>query len=244
MSWIAVGATVVGGVLSYAGSQNAADASSDAAKSAAQQQALNYQRASTNLQPFVSAGQGALANLTDLSNGNYGALYSSPDYQFALNSGVNASDRSAASKGSLYAGGHSADLTALGQGLASQQLGNYRSSLMNLAQLGSNSASSLAGTGTNQANQTGGYITQNGQNQIGIGNNQTNSLLNTLGQLGYLGGQAQGSQGTATQSSYTGTLSPSQPYTGAGSLSTSWPGMTGVQPTSGTTWPGYGGGFQ
>lgn len=58
--------------------------------------------------------------LSDLMK-NPGSMTSSPMYQFALDQGMNAVNRTAAAKGMLGSGGRLAELTKFGQGLASQQ---------------------------------------------------------------------------------------------------------------------------
>lgn len=79
-------------------------------------------------------------------------FYNSPDYQFALQQGTQTLDRSAASRGRLYSGGYGMDLTKYGQGMASQQLGNYTNRLADIAGIGQRTSSNLATQGQNFAN--------------------------------------------------------------------------------------------
>jgi hypothetical protein len=75
---------------------------------------------------------------------DYSAFFNTPDYQFALDQGLKATERSASARGGLRSGNTLAALTKYGQGLATQNFGNYISRLQSLAGLGS-SASNNAG---------------------------------------------------------------------------------------------------
>lgn len=111
-----------------------------------------------------------------------------PDYNFAFTQGLQALDRSAAAGTTpgLSAGGGGAVKGAeqFGQGLASQQFGNYYNRLLSLAQIGQGAASGTASTALNAGN------TQ-GTNLLNSGNSQANSLQ-AIGQA-----QASGTVGSA-----------------------------------------------
>lgn len=86
--------------------------------------------------------QTQLANLMS----NPGAMTTSPMYQFALDQGMNAVNRTAAAQHMLGSGNRLADLTKFGQGLASQQFFPMASLLSNLAGVNSsNPAAALSG---------------------------------------------------------------------------------------------------
>lgn len=94
----------------------------------------------------------------------------SPDYNFAFTQGLQALDRSAAATGTLGSGGQSKAAIEFGQGLASQQYGNYFSRLQSLSGMGQAASGSLAN------------VLQNGGNSIGAtqlnsGNAQANTLV-------------------------------------------------------------------
>ena len=113
-----------------------------------------------------AGGQGVMnSSLANFTN--------SPDYQFAFQQGMQALDRSAAASGTLQSGGQVKATQQYGQGLASQQFGNYFNRLLSLAGIGQNAASSTASTATNSAN----------------------SQANTLGAIG--SSQAAGTVGSA-----------------------------------------------
>lgn len=67
-----------------------------------------------------------------------------PGYEWRMSEGIKARDRSAAAKGSLLSGAQRKALDAWGQGLASEEYGNYFNRL-----------AAMAGAGQNAVNQTG-----------------------------------------------------------------------------------------
>lgn len=85
----------------------------------------------------VQAGQGTNAAQNQMialmQGGTAGAnaLAATPGYQFALDQGVQATDRSAAAKGTLGSGQEMAELTQYGQGLATQTLNSTMTNLSN-----------------------------------------------------------------------------------------------------------------
>jgi hypothetical protein len=133
---------------------------------------------------------------------NYSAFFNSPDYQFALQQGGLAVDRSAAARGLLTSGGTLKDLTSFGQGLASQQYGNYFNRLMSVAQLGSGaaggsaSASAAFGNAGAQSLNTLGAAQASGA--VGVANSFASLPQNLLYAQAF-----GGSGGTNSPSSYT-----------------------------------------
>ncbi len=105
---------------------------------------------------------------------DYSPFYKSPGYDFRLQEGINAIDKSAAAKGSLFSGGTGRELTRYGQGLATQEFNSYANRLASMAGLGQTATGNTAQLGSNAANQVGG-------------------LSNSLGQTIMSGGQAQAS---------------------------------------------------
>lgn len=161
---------------------SAANRASEQANALQQQQ---YEQTRSDLSPYLQQGQNALAGLTRLNNGDYSGFQNSPDYQFALQQGLQGVDRSAAARGSLYSGGQQADLTNYAQGMASQQLGQYRNSLMSLANMGASSGSALAGVGQNYAgavgNNLGNAANATGSAALSQGNNWSQALTGLAG---------------------------------------------------------------
>lgn len=144
--------------------------------------------------PWLQAGQGALGNLQKLNSGDFSAFTQSPDYQFALDEGFKAMDRSAASRGRLYSGGYGQDLTKYGQGLATQNYGNYYNRLAALANVGQTTASGLGGLGANYANSMGTALQNNASNRASSYMNQANAWNNGLTQVAGIAGNYFGSK--------------------------------------------------
>lgn len=171
-----IGATIGAAVVGGAASLGAAAMQSNSAAAA-----LAYQKAT--YAPFVSAGQGAitsLANMYGLNGANGGTtdfskFTSSPDYQFAFNQGLGALDASAASKGMLLSGAQVKDAQTFGQGLASQQFGNYVNRLLSLSQIGA-SAGTSAGAQVGATTQSLGAAQASGL--VGASNSLTGGLNN------------------------------------------------------------------
>jgi hypothetical protein len=233
MPWgaaIAAGATLVGSKLQSDASKKAANKAANAAGASADQLQQNYEKTEANLQPYADAGKSALYGITALNNGDYSAFKESPDYQFSLTQGLQGLDRSAAARGSLYSGGHSADITNYAEGLASQNYNNYYNKLAGLAQLGQSSATSLGSIGTGNAAQQGQFnlagATAQGQGIYDSANATSNALSGLAGIAGnYLGSSGysptSSSYGTPAAQSGAGLLGGAN-YTGPGSTSTSW----------------------
>lgn len=131
-----------------------------------------YDETKADYKPFQEGGQSAYADLLK----SYGVggqtqdmtgFYDSPDYQFALSQGQNALDRSAASRGRLYSGQQMKASQGYGQGLATQYLGNYRTGLGNLSNMGLSANNALAGYRQGYGNQLGQGYTNIGDIRAG-----------------------------------------------------------------------------
>jgi hypothetical protein len=133
--------------------EKAAGAQEKGADQAIAEQRRQYDQTREDQMPWLQAGQWAIPRYQDTLNGNYTDFFNSPDYLATQQQGVKAMDMSAASRGGLFGGGHSADLTKYGNQLGAQQLGNYRNALGTLAGFGQNSANALGQFGANTANQ-------------------------------------------------------------------------------------------
>lgn len=188
MSWAAVAGAavgVVGGVIQNNKSKSAANAQQAGYDAAARESGRQYDQTRQDMQPWLGAGTNALAQMQQLNSGDFRSFKQSPDYEFAFSQGLQGLDRSAAARGSLYSGGADADRMAFGQGLASQQYGNYYNRL-----------ASLAGVGQQTAGQIGQFGQQNALNQggaaIGVGNARASAYQqqghNTAQMVGAVGG--------------------------------------------------------
>ena len=199
----AAAATVASAGIGLVSSSMQADATADAQDSAnaVQREAMDEQRAAreqsrADLQPWVGAGRNALNMTGDLSGSNgpdaaTAAMKNyvpSPGYQWQLGEGLRAIDAGAAAKGMLRSGATLKAETAYGQGLASQDFGNYYNRLYNLSNQGQNSAAGQAsaslktGEGIAQTNTSAGAAQADiyGNAAQGVGNSinqyQNNSL--------------------------------------------------------------------
>lgn len=126
------------------------------------------------------------------SQPDYSAFFQSPDYQFALQQGQGALDRDAAARGTLYSGGHTADAINFGQGLASQQFGNFYNRMAGLAGVGQTTATNLGQQGMQMASNIGNLNMMNAGNQMNSIYNNANAQSNLAGQIGQIGGTLAG----------------------------------------------------
>lgn len=93
----------------------------------------------------------------------------SPGYQFRLNEGLKAVERSAAARGLLGSGRTLKALQEYGEGLAADEYGNYYNRLAALAGVGQTATSNLAGLRANMANQVSqGYSDMGAARASGI----------------------------------------------------------------------------
>jgi hypothetical protein len=133
------------------------------------QLAQQSQQAQAQLQPYAQAGQQALQNL----EGGYDAFTQDPGYQFRLQQGNQALERSLAARGLGQSGAALKAAQQYGQGLAEQSYGDYFGRQSQLAGQGLGAAGGLGSLMTNLGN------TQAAATLAGI--NQRNELLSNLG---------------------------------------------------------------
>lgn len=232
---IVAGGAIAGSVISSnkqkGAAKSAANAQQRAAQASADQLEQNYQRTQTNLQPYISAGNDALTRINAVNAGDYTGFENSPDFLFARDQGIQGLDRSAAARGSLYSGGHSADLLKFSSGLASQNLDSYINRLTGMAQLGQNSSTSLGSIGTGNAAAAGNFNMLGAGAQAQGAYNSANANTNLIGNISGALGQFAGSFGknTAQPSSFGSSYAQNNAgllgganYSGPGSTSTNW----------------------
>lgn len=178
----------------------AANISAQSARDALDLQRRIYEEGVARQQPWMEAGQNALAKLTaasDYTPFGMQQFQADPGYAFRLSEGMKALERSAAARGGLLSGGALKGIQRYGQDLASQEYGNAfnRYQLERQARLGP--LQSLARVGQTTANTLGNY----GQdfasqaNQLGMTNaaNQGNLAL----QMGNIRASQYGTAGSA-----------------------------------------------
>lgn len=130
---------------------------------------------------------------------DYSAFYNSPDYKFAYDEGMRATEQGLSRQGLTGSGAALKALTRFGQGLASQQLSNYKNSLAALAGIGQTSTAQMGslglatGQGIGAAMQNAGDARASGYLNTG---SAISNVANNYGQYqllkagGYLGGGA------------------------------------------------------
>jgi hypothetical protein len=173
-------------------------------------------------QPYNTVGQGAVNTLAGLygingtgagtgapSQASLNAFTQSPDYAFALQQGNQALQRSAAAGGTLISGGQLKAAQEFGQGLASQQYGNYYNRLLSLSQLGQSAATGISNAALNAGSQIGNSIQAGGQATasgiVGSANAISGGLTSATGgiaQAALLSKLGSGGGGSTSLSSY------------------------------------------
>ncbi len=180
-----IGSAVIGAGASMMGASKQAGAMGDAAALQAEATRLSvaesrrqYDLFRSDLAPYRETGETAL--------GQYAALYgvgrdgmlsdedmqgardmfkATPGYEFRMEEGVKALDRSAAARGGLGSGGYGRDLTRFGQGIASEEFNNYANRLAGLANTGQSSAAQTGAAGMQSAGQVGNFLMSGAANQ-------------------------------------------------------------------------------
>jgi hypothetical protein len=186
---------VAGGLIASKGAKSAANTQAKSADAATAEQRRQYDLSRSDQMPWLTAGKGALGDIQNLNNGDFSKFTNSPDYQFALSEGMKGLDRSAASKGRLYSGGYGEDLTRFGQGLATQNYGNYYNRLASMAGLGQTTATNLGTLGQNYANSAGNNMMAAGAARASGYQNSANAWGNAFNQVGGQVGDYFGSKG-------------------------------------------------
>lgn len=197
---------IIGGVLGLGGALigsssagDAAAAQTAAANTAAQTQLQMYNQTRSDLAPFMSAGSNAFSQLANIfgfgssksnaSSPNPGLatslLAQFPGYQFGLDQGTQALDRSAAAKGIVLSGAQLKDAQTYGQNYAMQQAWQpYISELNSAAGLGENAAAGAGNAGTAAAAGAASSQLAAGQSIASGDVSQGNIWQSALGKIG------------------------------------------------------------
>lgn len=167
-----VGGAVIGAVgSSYAASksakasQHAANTQAGAAAQATQAQLEMYYQGREDLEPWREEGQKALGQLVSEIETGPGKYKESPYYNFLMDEGVKAIDRSASARGMMDSGATGKELTRFGQNLAST---DYQNWINNWLTTKVNPLQSLANVGQTTSSQNASNAMTTGAN---IGNN-------------------------------------------------------------------------
>lgn len=204
MTWVAVGVGAATLISNVVGNNKAKKAQEKAAKQQLSIQQAQYAQQQANMQPYLQSGQNALAKTNAVMNGDYSGFENSPQYQYALQQGLQGVDRSAAAKGSLYSGGQQADIVNYAQGLASQNLNNYLSQLNGMSNQGYSAANSANNSSQNYANGATSVYGSIGNAQAQAAASNANSINSGLSTIGYGLNNYLGATQAQTTSSYSG----------------------------------------
>lgn len=209
MAWVVtavVGSAVIGGVASKMGSDEIAGATKDAAKATAAATAdtnallqKQYEQTRTDQEPWRVAGEKALQTIQDTPDFQFTPesfeQMKDPAYQFRMDEGINALDRSAASRGRVLSGAQDRAVTRYGSNLASQEYGNAFNRAKSTYQQNLGTQQSLAGIGQQATNITSQAGQQTAAN-MGQNIQQSTAAINALN-VGGAQATAQGYQGAA-----------------------------------------------
>lgn len=242
-SVIALGSAAYSANQQKKAAQGAANAAAEGQQLSIAEQQRQFDLTRQDMQPWMQAGQGALGQMQALNSGDFSSFTQSPDYQFALDQGMQALDRSAAAGGMLTSGGADADRIAFGQGLATQNYGNFYNRLAGLAGAGQNAATGIGQFGANAASNIGnayaniGNARASSYQQQGHANAQlggavggfASGLANNWGAL--TSGWGQGAQTQAAQNGFAGLQASNNPFAVSGT--NAW-GSLG--PSNGRNW--------
>ncbi len=161
---IAGGASLAAGSMQAGAAGDAAELQAQATRESVAEQRRQFNQIRTDFAPYRETGETAL--------GEYGALYgvgregmlsdedmqaardrfkTTPGYEFRMEEGVRALDRSASARGNLGGGGYGRDLVKFGQGIGAEEFGNYANRLAGLASMGQSSSAQTASAGMQSA---------------------------------------------------------------------------------------------
>lgn len=192
-SLLGLGSSLIGAGAGIYAADQAADAGSAAAAESARVQKQMYDQTRADLRPQRQVGETALYSLADMlgiprpsPDGGLtpaGGFTATPGYQFRLNEGIKALDRSSAARGMNLSGAQLKGVQRYGEGLASDEWNNYRGGVAQLAGFGN----SAAGT-QSQANQAlgaglGNAAIAGGQARVSGYANMGNLLGNAASQV-------------------------------------------------------------
>lgn len=182
------GAAVIGGATSIIGGNKAAKAQKDAANQSIAEQQREYDQDRADLAPWRDTGKGALSILggvygigpdgsykapaSGAAAPDYSAFFASPDYNFRLQQGEQAIERSQAAKGLLTSGSTLKAANNYAQDTASSEYGSWFNRLAGLAGVGQSATNTTVAAGQNAANNISSAYTN-------IGNANASSYINT-----------------------------------------------------------------
>jgi hypothetical protein len=176
--------SVAGGINNIAantGSENARDATIAGAQDSAATQTAFYDANVARTQPYVTAGNNALSQLSNDSgpNGSLGRQFTqsdfqqSPAYAFNMQQGLNAINNSQSVRGGALSGGAQKAATGYAQQNASNEYQNAYSRFTQNQQQNYNQLSGLSNMGLSATNSLNSMGTQQGSIQGGLQQQET-----------------------------------------------------------------------
>lgn len=185
-----VGTAVVGGAASYlaAGEQaGAAKAASNQSLQATREtNALTkemYEQGREDLEPWMIAGENAIKKLETQPDFRFTSkdfkFMADPGFEFRLNEGINALDRSAASRGRILSGAQDKAITSYGQDMASQEYQNAYNRWQSEEANRFNREQSVYNTNENHDRYLAGQGQAAAAGQAAAGNDMANTTANT-----------------------------------------------------------------
>jgi hypothetical protein len=168
-TYLMAGTALVGGMMASKGASSQANAANRAADLSQQQ----YEQTRADQEPWRQAGVRGLnkfESMADYKPFDMATFAQDPSYQFRMDQGMKAIERSAAARGRQLGGNTLGSLQSFGQGLASQEYGNafnrYQTErqatlapYMTLAGFGTGANAANAQAGQNYATNAGNYMT-------------------------------------------------------------------------------------
>ncbi len=217
--------SIAGGVMQSSAAQNAANQQAQTAYAALQQQQNMFNTAQNALCPYYTAGQNVLPTLNSLLTpgpSQTATLSQLPGFQFQSQYGDLAATNQLAAQGLGGSGGPlGMALSNYNQGLAGTSFSNLVNALQGYANMGSNSASALAGNAVSSGQGQASSLMSAGNAQAagtlgsanalsgalgGAGNSASNALLlsnlTNGGSSGIYGGYNYGSSDIANAAKY------------------------------------------
>lgn len=159
---IAVGGTLINGVMGSNASKSAARAQQQSSEQQIAEQRREYDTTRGDFAPYRQSGQGALNKLNGLQNGDMSGFYKSPDYNFRRTEGTRGINNSFAARGGAASGNALRALTQFSSNLAGGEFANYWNRLKSMSDqgLGATGQTAQAGqqatSGITNAMQQGG----------------------------------------------------------------------------------------
>lgn len=182
-----IGGAVVAGGAAYAGSSKAASAQESAANSAAGEQAREFNITQANAAPAIAAGQAATNRLNSIFSGSgpdYSSFYTSPNYAFTKQQGMQGIENSFSASGGAKSGNALKALDQYNSNLAAGQFGNYFNQQASIAGLGQTATGQVGTAGSAAGAQIGNSLIQGGDARASGIVGQYNAIGSTAGQAG------------------------------------------------------------